>query len=51
MARLQPAKIAVIERFVGSKLQHNRSSTLDSMGVRFGNGYGAGPTAGLVSGS
>jgi hypothetical protein len=41
MACLQPAAIAVIERFFGSKLQHDRSSTTDSMGVRFGNGYGA----------
>jgi hypothetical protein len=41
MARLQPAAIAAIERFLGSKLQHNRSSTADSMGVRFGNRYGA----------
>jgi len=41
MARLQPAAIAVIERFLGSKLQHDRSSTADSMAVRFENGYGA----------
>jgi len=41
VARLQPAAIVVTERFLGSKLQHDRSSTTDPMGVRFGNGYGA----------
>jgi hypothetical protein len=41
MARLQPAAITVIEALFGSKLQHNRSPTSDSMGVRFGIGYGA----------
>jgi hypothetical protein len=35
----------VIKRFFGSKLQHNRSSATDSMGVRFGNGYGVKPMA------
>jgi hypothetical protein len=41
MAGLEPSAIAVIERFFGSKLQHDHSSTTDSMGVRLGNGYGA----------
>jgi hypothetical protein len=45
VARLQPSAIAVIERFLGSKLQHNRSSTADSVGVRFEHGYGAEPMA------
>ena len=49
MARLQPAEIAVIERFPGSKLQHDRSSTADSMGVRIGNGYGVETIGRLVS--
>jgi len=35
VARLQPAAITVIERFFGSKLQHDHSSISDSMGVRF----------------
>jgi hypothetical protein len=33
----------VIEGLFGSKLQHDQSSTTDSMSVRFGNGYGAEP--------
>ena len=45
MARLQPAEIAVIERFLGSKLQHDHYSTTDAIVVRFGNGYGAEPIA------
>jgi len=45
MARLQPAEIPVIERFPGSNLQHDLSSTSDSMDVRFGNSYGVEPAA------
>ncbi len=33
VARLQPAAIAVIECFLGSKLQHDHSSISDSMGA------------------
>jgi hypothetical protein len=49
VARLQPAAIAVIERFFGSKLQHAHSSIADAMDARFGNGYGAETIEGLVS--
>jgi hypothetical protein len=41
VARLQPAAIAVIERFFGSKLQHDRSSKVDAMPVRSRSGYDA----------
>jgi hypothetical protein len=49
VARLQPATIAVIERFFGSELQHAHSSIADAMDARFGNGYGAETIEGLVS--
>jgi len=39
VARFQPSEIAVIERFFGSKLQHDHSSTADPVSVRFGNSY------------
>jgi hypothetical protein len=35
----------VIERLPGSKLQHDHSSTPDSVRVRFGNSYVAEPAA------
>jgi hypothetical protein len=50
VTRLQPAEIAVIERFLGSKLQHNRSPTADAMSTRFGNSYGVETIERLVSG-
>jgi hypothetical protein len=41
VARLQPAAIAVIERFFGSKLQHDHPSIFGRGRMRFENGYGA----------
>jgi hypothetical protein len=46
VARLQPAAIAVIERFLGTKLQHDHSPIADTTDVHFGNGYGNGTTEG-----
>jgi hypothetical protein len=48
VARLQSAVVAMIERFSGSKLQHNCSSIADAMD-RFENGYGVETIERLVS--
>jgi hypothetical protein len=49
VARLQPAVIAVIERFLGSKLQHDLSSTAGAIDIRFRKGYGVETIERLVS--